>query len=56
MEATDREDLVEGADHHVVPPTGGINELLDVGQEDNMEGQVKEQNFSYLTLWISASK
>lgn len=55
MEATDRENLVEDADHHVVPPTGGVNELLDVGQEDNMEGQVSslvawQQNLSYLTL------
>lgn len=61
MEATDREDLVEDADHHVVPPTGGMNELLDVGHEDNMEGQVSsqvewQQNLSHLTLWISASK
>lgn len=61
MEATDREDLSEDAAHHVVPPTGGMNELLDVGQEDNMEGQVSslvawQQNFTYITLWISASK
>lgn len=46
---------MENADHHVVPPTGGMNELLDVGQEENMEGQVSslvawQQHFSNLTL------
>lgn len=43
MAATDREELVEDADLLIAPPTGSINELLDVGHEDNMQGQVREK-------------
>ena len=39
MEATD-EDLLREADLLVAPPNGDVNELLDVGQDDNMQGQV----------------
>ncbi|KAI3352770.1 hypothetical protein L3Q82_019354 [Scortum barcoo] len=42
MEASDEEDLVREADQLVAPPHGGINELLNVGQEDNMQGQMEE--------------
>lgn len=42
MEAADEEDLVRDANHLVAPPIGGRNELLDVGQEDNMQGQMEE--------------
>lgn len=42
MEASDEEDLVRDANHLVAPPIGGRNELLDVGQEDNMQGQMEE--------------
>lgn len=41
MAATDREELVEDADLLIAPPIGTINELLDVGNEDNMQGQVR---------------
>ncbi|XP_074484863.1 protein unc-93 homolog B1 [Sebastes fasciatus] len=41
MEASDQEDLVREADQ-LAPPNGVINELLDVGQEDNMQGQMEE--------------
>ncbi len=40
MEACDRGELVEDADQHVAPPNGAVNELLNVGQDDNMQGQV----------------
>ena len=39
MEASD-EELVGVADELVEPPNGVINELLNVGQEDNMQGEV----------------
>ncbi|XP_023124453.1 protein unc-93 homolog B1 isoform X1 [Amphiprion ocellaris] len=42
MEATDGEDLIRDADPLIVPPNGGMNELLNVGQEDNMQGQMDE--------------
>ncbi|XP_045903416.1 protein unc-93 homolog B1 [Micropterus dolomieu] len=42
MEAADEEDLLRDANHLVAPPIGGRNELLDVGQEDNMQGQMEE--------------
>ncbi|XP_037619374.1 protein unc-93 homolog B1 [Sebastes umbrosus] len=41
MEASDQEDLV-GETDQLVPSNGVINELLDVGQEDNMQGQMEE--------------
>lgn len=34
------EDLVEDKDHFAAPPTGAVNELHDVGHEDEIEGQV----------------
>lgn len=34
------EDLVEHKDHFAAPPTGAINELHDVGNEDEIEDQV----------------
>lgn len=34
------EDLVEPRDHFAAPPAGGVNELLNVGQEAEMEEQV----------------
>lgn len=40
MEAADREDLVVDADLYGVAPNNAANELLNVGQEDNMQGQV----------------
>ncbi|XP_054459787.1 protein unc-93 homolog B1 [Anoplopoma fimbria] len=42
MDASDQEGLVGDADQPVAPPNGGINELLNVGQEDNMHGQMEE--------------
>ncbi|XP_029295873.1 protein unc-93 homolog B1 [Cottoperca gobio] len=39
MEAADREQLVRDADQLIAPPNGGINELLNVGQEDNVQDQ-----------------
>ncbi|XP_070774136.1 protein unc-93 homolog B1 [Enoplosus armatus] len=41
MEASDEEDLVRGVDF-VAPPNGVMNELLDVGEEDNTHGQMEE--------------
>ncbi|KAA8594463.1 hypothetical protein FQN60_011598, partial [Etheostoma spectabile] len=41
MEASD-EELVGGADELAAPPNGVINELLNVGQQDNMQGEVEE--------------
>lgn len=38
MEAADKEE--EDVDLLIAPPNGCINELLDVGQDDNIEGQV----------------
>lgn len=40
MEPFDTEELDVDADHLGVPQVGGMNELLNVGQDDNMEGQV----------------
>lgn len=40
MEASDREDLAVDADQSGAAPNAAINELLNVGQEDNMQGQV----------------
>ncbi|KAJ0033378.1 hypothetical protein NQD34_000485 [Periophthalmus magnuspinnatus] len=42
MEATDGEELVREAGEHAAPPNGIINEMLDVGQEDNMQEQMEE--------------
>ncbi|XP_044045600.1 protein unc-93 homolog B1 [Siniperca chuatsi] len=42
MEASDEEELVRDADQLVAPPNGGVNELLDVGQEDHMQGEMEE--------------
>ncbi|XP_049428808.1 protein unc-93 homolog B1 isoform X2 [Epinephelus fuscoguttatus] len=42
MEAAHQEDVVGDVDRFVAPPNGGINELLDVGQEDNTQGQMEE--------------
>ncbi|XP_042254189.1 protein unc-93 homolog B1 [Thunnus albacares] len=42
MEATEQEELLREADHLVAPPNGDLNELLDVGQDDNMHGQMEE--------------
>ncbi|KAK1886230.1 Protein unc-93 like B1 [Dissostichus eleginoides] len=39
MEAADREVLVRDADQFVAPPNGGINELLNVDQEENAQEQ-----------------
>ncbi|KAE8301053.1 Protein unc-93-like protein B1 [Larimichthys crocea] len=40
MEAADKEE--EDVDLLIAPPNGCINELLDVGQDDNIEGQMEE--------------
>lgn len=40
MEATDGEKLLGERDQLLAPPNGNVNELLDVGQDDNMQGQV----------------
>lgn len=41
MAVAEAEQIVEDADEIVAPLNGGaVNELLDVGQEDNMQGQV----------------
>ncbi len=40
MEAYDREEIARDADELLVPPNGPVNEMQDVGQEDNMQGQV----------------
>ncbi|KAL7404327.1 hypothetical protein ABVT39_013174 [Epinephelus coioides] len=42
MEAAHQEDVVGDVDRFVAPPNGGINELLNVGQEDNTQGQMEE--------------
>ncbi|XP_070712360.1 protein unc-93 homolog B1 [Pempheris klunzingeri] len=44
MEASSTEDLVreDDDDELITPPGGGLNELLNVGQEDNMQGQMEE--------------
>ncbi|KAK9539629.1 hypothetical protein VZT92_002133 [Zoarces viviparus] len=42
MDASDQEELVGDADQPVAPPNGVINELLNVGQEGNMQGQMEE--------------
>lgn len=41
MEAADGEDVIQDADLLVPPPDGGMNELLHVGQENNIQGQVR---------------
>uniref|UniRef100_A0A8D3AY18 Unc-93 homolog B1, TLR signaling regulator n=1 Tax=Scophthalmus maximus TaxID=52904 RepID=A0A8D3AY18_SCOMX len=41
MEATDIEEHGEDADFEA-PPNGGMNELLHVGQEENIQGQMEE--------------
>lgn len=41
MEATEQEDHIADAGQFVAPPNGGVNELLDMG-EDNMQGQVRK--------------
>lgn len=40
MEAKDREELVGDMDQFLAPPNGNVNELLDVGHEENIQGQV----------------
>ncbi|XP_068590759.1 protein unc-93 homolog B1 [Cebidichthys violaceus] len=42
MDAADREELIGAADQPVAPPNGIVNELLNVGQEDNIQGQMEE--------------
>ncbi|XP_028272777.1 protein unc-93 homolog B1 [Parambassis ranga] len=43
MEATDGEDLIRDPDQRAAaPPNGVINELLDVGQENNIQGQMED--------------
>lgn len=42
MEATDGEELVREADEQAAPPNGGINEMLDVGQEDDLQEKMEE--------------
>ncbi|GAA6230329.1 protein unc-93 homolog B1-like [Lates japonicus] len=42
MEASDGEEHIRDADRVVPPPNGGMNELLNVGQEDNIQGQMEE--------------
>ncbi|XP_017287916.1 protein unc-93 homolog B1 isoform X2 [Kryptolebias marmoratus] len=42
MEETEAEQLVEDADRIAAPPNGPVNELLNVDQEDNMQGQMEE--------------
>ncbi|KAK7883245.1 hypothetical protein WMY93_029419 [Mugilogobius chulae] len=42
MEATDREDLIQEANEDDAPPNGVVNEMFDVGQEDQ-EGDMQEQ-------------
>lgn len=43
------EDLVERSDNFAAPPTGAVNELQDVGNEDEIEGQVSNRNKSLLS-------
>lgn len=38
------EDLVEDKDHFAAPPSGAMNELQDVGHEEEIEGQVSNRN------------
>ncbi|XP_070827001.1 protein unc-93 homolog B1 [Chaetodon trifascialis] len=42
MEAFDREDIIEDADRLLPHPNGPLNELLNVGQEGNIQGQMEE--------------
>lgn len=42
MEATDGDEQVRDVEHLIVPPNGGMNELLNVGQEDNIQGEMEE--------------
>lgn len=47
------EALVEDTDNFAAPPAGGLNELRDVGNEDEMEDQVSgtaTKNFNSLNL------
>ncbi|XP_041839560.1 protein unc-93 homolog B1 [Melanotaenia boesemani] len=41
MDATD-EDLIGDAGQHAAPPNGGAAELLNVGQEEDIQGQMEE--------------
>lgn len=50
MEATEQEDLIADAGQFVAPPNGGMNELLNVGEEDNIQGQVRKLNCCFLDL------
>ncbi|KAK7929706.1 hypothetical protein WMY93_006101 [Mugilogobius chulae] len=47
MEATDREDLIQEANEDDAPPNGVVNEMFDVGQEDQ-EGDMQEQMEEFL--------
>ncbi|CAN9509891.1 unnamed protein product [Ophioblennius macclurei] len=42
MEATGREELLDEAEQAMAPPNGDMKELLNVGQEDNLQGQMGE--------------
>ncbi|XP_034544257.1 protein unc-93 homolog B1 [Notolabrus celidotus] len=42
MEADDDELLLTDAEQPAAPPNGGLNELLNVGQDADMQGQVEE--------------
>lgn len=42
MEATDGEDMVIEADERAAPPNGVLNEILDVGQEEDMQEKMEE--------------
>ncbi|XP_040042341.2 protein unc-93 homolog B1-like [Gasterosteus aculeatus] len=42
MDAEDQDALVRDADQPVEPPNGVINELLNVGQDDKLQGQMEE--------------
>lgn len=43
MEAAEREQYIEDEDQAVAPPNGGVNEMLDVGQE----GEVSSDQDQY---------
>lgn len=51
MEACDREDMVVEPDQLVHPPNGDLRELMAVGQEDNMQGQVNEEK-KYVYIFL----
>ncbi|XP_040891283.1 protein unc-93 homolog B1 [Toxotes jaculatrix] len=42
MEASDGEEQVRDADRLIAPPNGSTNELQNVGQEHNIQGQMEE--------------